>query len=256
MTIADENELPEHLNAAANEEVDYPSPWRVSVLYGDYGSRKTSTAATMVNERGLLLTADQSWKVLLNDRHREIREKLKIIPLTGLSQLKYISFENFDTVIWDTFSQSVDAYLDLLMDEATWGGKYREKIQTRNKELTDLHTESLALPDYRFTRDNFRPVLNRLFNETEAHIIFTSQMTTPIPGMGTNQQKRPSVPEATFKIVGSRADLIGQIKVSGTKCSIDVTQGVSQLGKTRMENIQGSMDQDVFIRKYKETVFK
>ncbi len=237
----------------ANKEAT-TSPYYVTVLYGDYGSRKTTTACSMVGERGLLLSSDDSWKVLRNPRHKEIYDKIDVKPLTGLSQLQYVDFTGYDTIIWDTISQSVDVYLDLLYDEANWGGKFREKINTKNDELKGL--ETLAPVDYRVTRDKFRPVLNRLFKETEAHIVFTSQMTEPMPGISQNQQKRPSIPQATFKIVGTRSDIIAYTKGTGTKFVADVANSLTQLGKSRLEGIQGSMDLDNFVAKYKEIVFK
>jgi hypothetical protein len=250
MTIPSDAELRE----LANESDPTTSPYYVSVLYGDYGNRKTTTACSMVNERGLLLSSDDSWKVLKNPRHTKIADKIEVKKLSGLSQFKYLDFTGYDTIIWDTFSQSVDEFLDLLYDEAKWGGNYREKIISKNEQLKSL--EALGFVDYRVTRDTFRPVLNKLFKETESHIIFTAQMTEPVPGMGANQQKRPSVPQATFKIVGTRADIIANTKLVGNKAVADVTQSLTQLGKTRIEGIQGSMDLDTFVAKYKETVFK
>jgi hypothetical protein len=236
----------------ANEDPTV-SPYYVSVLYGDYGNRKTTAAGSMVKDRGLLLSTDDSWKVLLNDRHKDIYQKITILQLEGLSQLKYIDLSGYDTIIWDTISQSVDVYLDLLYDEADWGGKYREKIVSKNEDLKGL--ENLAAVDYRVTRDTFRPILNRLFKNTKAHIIFTSQVTEPIKGLSANEQKRPSIPQATFKIIGTRADIIANLRVNGTKAVADVSHGLTQLGKSRIEGIQGSMDLEAFVNKYKETVF-
>lgn len=245
---------PAELEILANQE-PVISPYYVTVLYGDYGSRKTTTACSMVNERGLLLSSDDSWKVLLNKRHKEIADRIqKIVPLKGLSQLKYIDFSNYDTIMWDTVSHSVDMYLDLLYDKADWGGKFREKIVTKDPELKGV--ETLAPVDYRVTRDALRPIFNRLFEETSAHIIFTSQMTEPMPGLSQNQQKRPSIPQATFKILGTRADVIALVKGNGSRFTADVTQGLTQLGKSRFEGIQGSMDLDKFVSTYKEIVFK
>ncbi len=229
------------------------SPYWVTVLYGDYGSCKTCTACALVNQRGLLLSSDNSWKVLLKDRHSELREKIKVVPLDGLSQLDYVDFEGYDTIIWDTVSQSVDEYLDLLYDESDWGGKYREKLNSKNSTLKGL--ETLAPVDYRVTRDSMRPILNKLFKETKANIVFTSQTNEVLPGLSANQQKRPAIPQATFKIIGTRADIIAQTKLISGKLSIDVANGVTQLGKSRIEGIEGSMSLDSFVKKYKETVF-
>lgn len=254
MTTPNKEELIKEANKDATT-----SPYYVSVLYGDYGSRKTTTACSMVGEKGLLLSSDDSWKVLRNPRHSGLLDKITVRPMTGLSQLQYVDFADYDTIIWDTLSQSVDVYLDLLYDEADWGKtnngqpRFRDVINSKNPDLKNLQT--LAPVDYRVTRDSFRPILNRLFLETEAHIIFTSQFIEPIPGLSQNQQKRPAIPQATFKIVGTRADVIAHIKTTGTKYVADVTHGLTQLGKSRIEGIQGPMDLDKFVSKYKEIVF-
>ncbi len=275
-TISDENELPEHLNSTLSDEEfakkfpekerSYvkqanrdatPEPKFVSVLYGDMGSRKTTTAASMVQERGLLLTSDDSWKSLLNDRHRELYSKVKITPLEGFSQFQYINFDGYDTIIWDTLSQSVDSFLDLLYDEAGWSGtNLRQKITTNNAELKKMNLETLAPMDYRVTRDALRPILNRLFRETNAHLVFTSQVREPLPNLSKESKYRPDIPAATFKPVGTRADIIAYTKVNGSKATVDVTSNLTQLGKSRIESIQGNMDQDAFIKAYKEHVFK
>lgn len=234
-----------------------PDPKFVSVLYGDMGSRKTITACSMVNERGLLLSSDDSWKSLLNERHRELYSKIKVIPLEGFSQFEYIDFDGFDTVIWDTLSQSVDSFLDLLYDEAKWSGtNIRQQITTTNAELKKMQLETLAPMDYRVTRDGLRPILNRLFRNTDAHLIFTSQVREPLPNLSKETKFRPDIPAATFKPVGTRADIIGYTKVNGSKATVDVTSNLTQLGKTRIESIQGNMDQGAFIAAYKEHVFK
>lgn len=236
-------------------------PHRVSILYGDHGKRKTTTAVSMVNERGLLLSSDDSWKVLLNDRHKELLTKVEIKSLTGISQLDYIDFVEYDTIIWDTVSQSVDVFLDLLYDEGTWIGKdgrpaYREQIVSKNPELEGL--EILAPADYRVTRDKLRPAFNRLFYETDAHIIFTSQVTEPLPGLSKDKRARPSIPAATFKVIGTRADIIGYITPGNSgKFTIDMTENsLTMLGKSRIEGLQGKMNLDAFVEKYKEIIFK
>lgn len=249
------------LIAEANKDVT-TSPWYVSVLYGDYGSGKTTTAASMVKERGLLISSDDSWKVLLKPSNKDLYAKFdngkSIIGYEGLSQLQYIDFNaGHDTIIWDTASQSVDMFLDLLADTAKWSGNERGKIMPRNKVLPKelLNVETLGYVDYRVTRDKFRPVLNRLFQETNAHIIFTSQMKEPMPN-AKDQKTRPAIPSATFSIIGTRADIIGYCRDESGKFVVDVTQNLSQLGKTRLEGIQGKMPVVAFVNTYKEIVFK
>lgn len=252
----------EELEAEANKDPTI-DPHRVTVLYGDHGKRKTTTAVSMVKEKGLLLSSDDSWKVLLNPRHREIHSKVEgsIKSLTGFSQLDYINFNGYDTIIWDTISQSVDVFLDLLYDEGTWIGKdgrpaFREQIKSANPELKGL--EILAPADYRVTRDKLRPIFNKLFHQTDAHIIFTSQVTEPLPGLSKDQKVRPSIPAATFKVIGTRADIIGYVTpANGGKFNIDMSENsLTVLGKSRIEGLQGKMDLEAFVRTYKEIVFK
>lgn len=228
--------------------------YRVSVLYGDFGKRKTSTACSMVHERGLLLCSDDSWKVLLNERHSDLFKRLKVIKLEGLSQLDDIDFKDYDTIIWDTISKSVDRYLDLLYDKATWGGKYREKITTQVEELQKVAI--LAPMDYRVTRDIFRPALDRLFNDINSHIIFTSQAKYPVKGLSADETIRPDVPNATFKIIAERADVIANIRPEGRKFVVDLTENSTTfLAKSRIQELQGKMDLEDFVNKYKEIVF-
>lgn len=237
------------------------SAYRVSVLYGDYGKRKTTTACSMVNERGLLLSSDGSWKVLLNKRHEELFSKIDVIKLEGLSQLEYINFDGYDTVIWDTFSRTVDGYTDLLYDEATWKnpntGKpmFRETLTSKNKELEGV--QILAAMDYRVTRDIFRPRLSKYIFNLPAHIIFTSQVNEPLKGMSADMTKRPAIPAATFKIVAEKADIIANIRPHTRSFIADVTENsIAFLGKSRIEGIEGAMPLDSFVAEYKEIVFK
>jgi AAA domain-containing protein len=238
----------------ANKNAVIDSPYRVSVLYGDYGKRKTTTACSMVSERGLLLSTDDSWKVLLNERHKDIYSKMKIINLEGIKQLEYVELDGYDTIVWDTVSQSVEVFLDLLYDKSDWGGKYREQLKTTSQEIKGL--EVLAPVDYRVTRDYLRPAFNRLFHEVNANIIFTSQMVEPLPGLGSGVS-RPAIPASTFKIIGTRADLIVNLRPENKNFVADLTEGsLSYLAKSRIEGLQGKMGLDAFVAKYKEIVFK
>lgn len=253
MTTPSSEELYNEANRDAVE-----SPYRVTVIYGDIGSRKTTVAASLVKDKGLLLSTDGSWESLLNPRHAEIYKKLKITPVDAISQFKHIDFDNgYDTVIWDTASETVDTFLDLMYDEADWAGKIRENIVTKNPELKKLKVQSLGAMDYRVTRDTLRPVFNRLFfSGLTSHIVITSQVKKPMAGLSQDTQMRPDIPAATFKIIGVRATLIGHTKPVSGKYVIDFTNNLTQLGKTRIEGIEGSMDHQAFITKYKERVFK
>jgi hypothetical protein len=243
---------PGELKELANRDAT-TSAHRVSILYGDHGKRKTTTACSMVNERGLLLSSDDSWKVLKNPRHKEIFDKLHIIKLEGLSQLELIDFDDYDTVIWDTFSASVDMYIDMLYDEASWTKNYREQIVSKNEELKKV--EILSAMDYRVTRDIFRPALGKFLN-LPANIIFTSQWNEPMKGLSPDMTRKPGIPNATFKIIATRADIIACIRPETRSFVADVTENsLAYLGKSRVEGLEGKMPLDTFVAKYKELTF-
>ena len=230
------------------------NPYWVSVIYGDYGKRKTVTACSMVNERGLLLSSDDSWKVLLNKRHKNIDSKIKKIKLSGLSQFDYIDFVGYDTIIWDTVSRSVADFISLLLKHSKWGGNNREKLITAHTELKNL--ENVGISDYRVTRDKFEPIFYKLF-ELPAHLIFVAQATEPFPGLSKDQRIRPMIPAATFQPIAERADLIVNLRPENRKFVADLTEGsLAYLAKSRIEGLQGKMDLDDFITEYKEFVFK
>jgi hypothetical protein len=230
------------------------SAHRVSILYGDHGKRKTTTACSMVKENGLLLTADDSWKVLLNDRHKEVFSRIgKVIRLEGLDQLEHIDFSGYDTIIWDTFSATVDFYIDLLYDAASWTKNYREKIESKHPILKSV--EIMSAMDYRVTRDIFRPYMNEFFKH-KAHIIFTSQWNEPMKGLSPDMTRKPAVPNATFKIIATKADLIANIRPDTKSFVADMTENsIAYLGKSRIQGLEGKMPLDTFVNKYKEIVF-
>lgn len=248
MTTPDNTEL----KRLANEDATL-SAYTVSVLYGDHGKRKTTTACSMVKEQGLLLTSDDSWKTLRKPIHKEIYDKVKPVKLTGLSQLAHIDFEGYDTIIWDTFSASVDMYIDMLYDEASWTKGYRERISTRNDELKNV--EILSAMDYRVTRDIFRPALGRFFN-IPANLIFTSQWNEPMKGLSPDMTRKPGIPNATFKIIATRADIIACLRPENRDFIADVTENsIAYLGKSRIEGIEGKMPLDTFVNNYKKVAF-
>ncbi len=256
MTTLTNEQLRELANASP-----HPSAFRVSVLYGEYGRRKTSTACSMVHERGLLLSSDDSWKVLLNDRHRDAYSRItKTIQLQGLAQLDYIDLDGYDTIIWDTMSRSVRDYITVIHNAVNWGGKFRESPVITKSKLgpfdKPIVSDNLAPVDYLACRDGFEPVLNRLF-DTKAHIIFTSQMTEPVQGLSKDQRYRPMIPSATFQLIAERADLIAQLGPYNKNFVADMsTNDSTMLGKSRIEGLEGRMPLDTFVSKYKEIVFK
>lgn len=232
-----------------------PFGYKTSVLYGTYGKRKTTSACALVKEHGLLVSADNSWQVLLKPIHEDLFNKITLVEYEGLSQLDYLKYEDYDTVIFDTFSKMVDNYLDLLLEEAKWpsgasGGNRREKLQSTNKELKDI--EVPAPTDYRVVRDQFRPILTRLI-KIPINVIFTSHRNNPTPGLNKDTTLQPRIPDGVYSIIAEAADVIGYIEGSRRGFTINVdNNSLSCSAKSRVSGIEGTMPLDDFIKKMRE----
>lgn len=222
----------------------------ITVLYGEFGKRKTTTACSMIKNKGLLISADGTWIVLLKPEHRDLRDKVTIVEYEGLSQLERIDYSPYDTIILDTANEVVDQYLDMLYDKADWGGKFRERINTKEPELKG--TTIIAQADYRVLRDKLRPVIRKLLAQP-AHVIFTAHVTEPVAGLTTDLTKRPNVPPSIWKILGRLAHIIGYIDSSSKGFTINVDEGSTAcVGKSQVLGISGRMSLDTFVNKYKE----
>jgi hypothetical protein len=242
-----------------NPDVSLPVH-RATVLYGTTGKRKTTGACEMILDRGILVSADNSWIVLQKNVHKDLRKKVKLVKYEGLSQLEYldVSGDVYDTIILDTTTAMVDSYLDMLYKEASWGGKYRETISSKHPDLRGLSTT--APIDYKVTRDIVRPIVLSLV-KAPVHVIFTMHVNHPLALSKNPNPKdlmlRPRLPEATWGVIAEQSNIIGYIdgtdNAKGFKINMDEKSSL-YVGKSQIEGISGQMDLDRFIRSYKETL--
>lgn len=220
----------------------------VLCLYGEYGKRKTTTACSLVRERGLLISADNSWKVLKRERHATLLDKVTVVGYDGLSQLDYIDYEDYDTIILDTFSKMIDNYLDMLLDKAKWDRNFRETLVSKEKELKGI--EVPGVQDYRVVRDQFRPALNRLM-DADVHKVFTFHVNDPIEGLSKDTVRRPRVPASTWAMIAELADVIGWLRGGRKGFTISVDENsLAYIGKARLDGVEGEMTIDKFIEAY------
>jgi hypothetical protein len=227
---------------------------RTTILYGQTGKRKTTTACRMVKERGLLISADHSWDVLFKPENKALRNIIDLRIYDGLSELDYIDYSGYDTIIADPITSMVDRFGDLLLKDASWAGKFREKLSTINPELKGVTTK--AMIDYMVIRDAFQPALNRLMT-LPAHIIFTAHVNSPIKvTQDTDMTLRPSLPGKTWEIISKPASIIGYIETKGRdKVTVNVSETASYcVAKSRVSGISGVMDLEEFIKAYREIV--
>lgn len=197
-----------------------------ALFYGDPGSGKTDLAGQIVKVLGgktCLVYADSAWTVLL--KYPEIAANVHKYPFGGFSMLNAIldaryegiaPYCDFNNLIWDTWSTSIDKVLRNLVDQR----KYP-------KEQHDPEVE--GWPHYRLVERLFIDLVDKL-NKSEMNIIYTAHLRFP----NENDQKaaklnvRPVAPEATYRILARESNLIGylykdqsggerKIQLSGTK---------------------------------------
>lgn len=108
-------------------------------IYGEYGTGKTVLAASLVQNKGLVISTDSGTDSLFN--HPELLEKIDMIPYQGLSQLTAIGkaiteghpdYVQYDTVWVDTISQVQEEYLDFLNENFTFSGNHRTMAEPRD----------------------------------------------------------------------------------------------------------------------------
>jgi hypothetical protein len=225
------------------------SPFWTTVLYGETGKRKTTTACEMVKKSGILLCADDSWKILHKGIHIQIKNKVRLVEYEGLTQIENLDFTDVDTVILDPINAMVEDYLDLLFEKANWGGKYRDILSTTDPRLKG--TSTTAPIDYKVTRDKFRPIFRGLVR-APVHVIFTAHVANPIPGLSKDLTKRPSLPEATWNVLARFADVVAFLEGNDKKgFTANVDESVTYcVAKSRIEGISGKMDLGKFVDAY------
>lgn len=191
------------------------------VLYGDYGKRKTTTALRCSQRRAILIHADRGWNVFLN--HPDEFDPKSIIPIEykGFAQVKGIveavlsnqePFNDVDLIVVDTISQIQEKYLDFLLENFDYGGKFREKLTPRQgkspKEFKEI--DIVSLPDYRVVRDRMRPMIDTLV-AAPIDVLFLAHVREP-NAMQSSILRRPNVTEAVFNLLARDATFIGYME--------------------------------------------
>lgn len=217
-------------------------------LYGEFGKAKTTTAARYSLNQCIYAT-DGGWTVLDNHGLRAA-----VRPYEGVSQLKDLKFEEepFDTYILDTVNEMTEEYLDMLMDHATWGGKFRETLvvdSTAAKEIKDelRGKQNPAPADYHVIRNKFRPII-RKFIKAPVAVFFIVHETNPIPGLSKDMTKRPQLSDKVYKAIAQDCQVIGRCTYSKAKgFLIDVEGNDDIVAKSRIPTIKGKMSPEDFI---------
>ncbi len=186
-------------------------------LYGDFGSGKTTLAgqiAKVIGGEVCLINTDSAWTVLQKDE--ELASRITRYQFDSLPQIRMIvqahiegiePFKSYRTIIWDTFTTSVDRVL-------------RELVRLKPETGGNHPDPSLeAYRHYRMAANSLKDTVD-LLKESDLNIIYTGHVKVP-SDQDKNKGKfaiRPNSPEASYSVVGQEVNLIGWLfkeKVAG-----------------------------------------
>jgi hypothetical protein len=189
------------------------------VLYGEFGTRKTTTALRCARNKAILVHADRGWQVIHNHPDEFPEDKVVPVEYEGLSQFRMIveaiatgvePFAGTDLIVVDTISQMQEKYVDFLMENADYGGKFRDSLIPKTGVKNFEKTEIPGMPDYHLARNKLRPIVDLLV-QAPVNVIFLAHLREPGPMERANGklEKRPNITEALYKVIARDATFIG-----------------------------------------------
>ncbi len=209
------------------------------LFYGDPGSYKTTLAAQLVENRGLLVSTDSAWVVLQG--YPELTEKVERIPFEGFSQLRAICiahtegiepYASFDTLILDTVSTMVQLVLRKLV-----------AVRKYPKEQHDPEVE--GWPHYRIVERALIDTIE-VMNNSDLNIIYLAHVREPNDSDKEKVVKkyaiRPNMPEKSFMAVAQEVQLIGWMHRPDVKKphQVQLQGSVAVTAKSQMATLQDS----------------
>src|SRR5690606_22126026 len=85
---------------------------------------------------------------------------------------------NNDLVVFDTFSQMQEEYVDFLLDRAQYSGNFREKAVPKSGVKDFQAAEVPGMPDYHLARNKLRPVV-RDFTKLNRNVMYLCHTREP-----------------------------------------------------------------------------
>lgn len=215
-------------------------------VYGDPGVGKTDFFVKICRELNLSpiwVTADSGYSTVL--KYPDVAERTYFTNFDSFSQLRLLAqahdeghepFCNYDTLIWDTVSTSVNNTLRELVKI--------KPLSQDNKPITvrELGDPSLAIEAWGHYRmvESLMKTLVPVLNKSGMHIFYSAHIRDP-----TDKDKekkrfaiRPAGPEATYRVIAQEANLLGWLYKEGKERLIQFEPTLRETAKTQIPTIQ------------------
>lgn len=218
------------------------------LLYGEFGTRKTTTALRCARNKAVLIHADRGWQVIHN--HEDEFPPDRVIPLEyqGLSQIKAVieaivdgqePFNDVDLIVLDTISQMQEEYIDFLVENTSYkSANFREQAMPKTGVKGFEATEVPGMADYHLARNKIRPVVTALV-KAPVNVIFLAHLREPSPIERNNGklEKRPNVTEALYKVLARDATFIGYMRKDKEGFVVDFEPKNTQSAKSQIPEL-------------------
>lgn len=205
-------------------------------LYSDPKVGKTDFIARIIQELDLnpiWITTDSGWTTVL--RYPDVAERTRFVPFDSFAQVRMMvqahgegiePFSNYDTLVWDTASRSIDNMLRELV-----------RLKPLPQEQKDPSLESWG--HYRMAESSLKDTVKVLSNST-MHIFYTAHIRDP-----TDKDKekkrfaiRPAGPEACYRVIAQEANLIGWLRKEKSERLIQFEPTLQETAGTQIPTIE------------------
>lgn len=218
-----------------------------ALIYGDWGTGKTSLACSSGRNTLIISSGDGGESVLRNNNQDS--SKVSIVQCQGLSHIKAIfnavieqhpDYKSYEVLVIDTISSICDQYLRNLVDNYTIA---KDRTTAKPKTVGQV-METSGQGDYKFLTSHMQD-LCPVSTEVPADVIWLSHEREP---SWADQEKgnfltRPKIPEKSADAIAEVCTVVGNIekKKQGkeTRRTLNFNGSDRLAAKSRIASLEG-----------------
>lgn len=238
------SELLKELSKYAPEPVSSKSTYINALIYGDWGTGKTTLACSSGRPTLIISSGDGGESVLRNKGHG-FSDDVSVVKCQGLSHIKAIfnalieqmeDYKHYEVVVVDTISSICDQYLNNLV----LNYNIAKDRTTAKPKTTGVVMETSGQGDYKFLTSHMQD-LAPVSSAVPADIIWISHEREP---SWADQEKgnyltRPKIPEKSADALAEVCHLVGILekKRAGRTLNFDGSDRLA--AKSRIAALEG-----------------